>query len=245
MAGLSEFYSGPMLAPNRVGNTLVPAQIYSAPESVQQMYAGTPYAPAGSVNLGGAYTAAPTNGTASLISHTVTTVPIDAATGNPAVTAINAEVPHANTLGNDAARPNMRLTQENPQAAYANPPANYGAVQQPQTLTDLFKGLGMTGSALTSDGMVWQPATNQPGPGFTEKDRITPLAPTPGLVTGAPPSALTKMYTPAPPSAPTPEPGTSFLQARGVNTTNMPAPAIANALNDALAGNSHRGSFGV
>jgi hypothetical protein len=51
---------------------------------------------------------------------------------------------------------------------------------------------------------------------------------------------------PPPPPPPAGAPGTTFLQARGVNVTpNTPAPVVANDLRAALAGSSQRGSFGV
>lgn len=191
------------------------------------------------------------SGNTGLTSHSVHTVPINPLTGNPAVQAINAEIPHAATQGNDATRLNTRLIDENPGAAYANPPANYGSTQQANPFGDIASLFTSPGSAFSATGWGHE-AYPMGDPGVpTNVTADTGLfgVPARGFATTPlpPPGPIPHLYSapPSPPPAPTPAPGTSFLQDRGVSTTNLNDAQVANALNAALAGNSHRGSFGV
>jgi len=144
---------------------------------------------------------------------------------SPALTAINSA---ASYKAPTTAYTIQQMTEKNPA---------YEAYIAAQKADDIGSGIGTfsdLGSNLNSMGRIL-PAPPQY---ITVARRIA--------VPAAAPVARPALIAPPAPPTPTPVPGTSFLQARGVNVTpSTLAPVVANDLNAALAGNSHRGSFGV
>lgn len=182
----SEFYSGGMLAPNRVNGTLVPAQIYSGPTSVSEMYKGI-------------YADAPSAPPAISQLYDVANDPSLPVSGgfksgtwaNPqtATQAIDAAVPHASGTVNDN-KLAYRLSGD--ATLYPKNPFQTSApAQQSRNISDLFAGLGLAGGAL--GGLNFGGAPNTIGaPDLTGVDpwsgaRIgSAPARRPGLTTAAP-----------------------------------------------------------
>lgn len=199
----SEFYSGGMLAPNRVNGTLVPAQIYSGPTSVSEMYKGI-YAdapPAISQLYDVGYDPRyPVSG-----GFLPNTWANPAPKSETATQAIEAAVPHAN-----GSVDNNKMAYRAGEGGGSYLPA-FGpymtghAVQQapqaPRNIADLFGGLGVAGKALFGFGDPGQTdwsIANQGGDGINGDVR-------------APYKGSPNVYHPAAAPAPAPAPSIPSL----------------------------------
>jgi hypothetical protein len=145
------------------------------------------------------------------------------------------------------------MSASSPQPTYSQPTTRY-TVQQMTSLNpayekyiasqkadDIGPGPGslqdLVGNFATS-GATAYPAQAAPPQYITQRIVVPVTAPPvpPVAVAQAPIMQST---------APAQPPGTSFLQARGVDTSNMSAGQQANALNAALSGGQHEGHFGI
>lgn len=233
MGGFSEFYTGSMAPPDKGPNgTLVPSTTFAAPTSLAQIYAGTPYTPA------------PTAVTAAAPSpYDVANNPFrPGAQAHPAVAAPPQVAQHTVDAANPLDVNRLGLTSDPFHQETPAQTAIETAVlpQRPSSLVDAFKGVGISGHV--NGGLQFNGPTNTPTsvPGDPwAGGRITPTAPIPGY--GAAPRGLPT------PAAPTPspiaqmysQPGASYLDAKGVDTSGLSSGQVANEFNKDIRGGGH------
>ncbi len=213
MPGLNDpyaaFYSGGMLAPDRVGNTLVPAQIYSQPTSVSDMYKGiyadVPATPSSVYDVGYDPNYPVSGGF----------LPNTWATGGAApqtrvAASGSTSVPHANgTVAFDKGQDQLPAGNLLAFGMPAGPKMNAGAAAiekaAPRNVADMY-GSAFTGGWGSNGFLSFEPAQVGAGAptGWTEWERggtgRTPARP--GMVTGPRPASV-----PPPP----PQPGVADM----------------------------------